>query len=379
MHSYSENWHLLKSILDGHATGARPPKVYSYTEHVCAKARATFLVHARLATPRLNRTTVEKVLSGELSWPRVSNTPDTQEALPSLAMLENLGLVAFYADWCTVHCDTIRHPDRIDPSLIPLLQAVDVLKNIRDGRNGFVQPHYAAPAEQLDQIFAQQFGSLPINQLLPQLRLNDGQYTLPPGNWSELDSTCLWHTLRETLTSEKAFEHWILYQRVNCEWAMPVLFNLLEFQERTEFNNQLLAYLTQDAALCADMAVFQKQVINSERCSSILSPTNVYIEMTINADGDSRREERDIEAEKPTLETLSSFYPACTTDGLSDLQLVRQRQPFTHGRELELFYTWLLANTVDASVRIERQELISTGFAEALLELAAARPILKHL
>lgn len=381
MHNYSENWRHLKSILTGYATTNRRSELYSHTDHTKAKALSIFLANATLATPKLDRTTVETELAGQQPWPHTLGTPQFEGVNLPLSLLEEYGLVAFYSGWCTVHCQTLRSPDNVDPSLTQLIQAVEHLKDICYGRNGYIQPHYTCPTDELERFFAAHFGSKHVAELLPELRLEDGHFKLPPGNqnFSSLVSTYLWKTLHETLEPKEAFERWILCLRVNCEWAMPVLFDDGDNQQRTEFNDQLLAYIAQDTGLSLPMDTLWKQSINDDQFSSIVTPVETTIHLTIGAEGNSPLEPQVTELEKTTLATLSAAYSLSCMDSSSDLQFVREWQRSGHRREPQLFYTSLLASTIEASIHIEGQLLASHGFTEKLLELSASRPILKHV
>jgi hypothetical protein len=381
MHNYSENWRHLKSILDVYETRNRGPAHYSYRDHIHAEALSIFLSNAALATPKLDRKTVESVLAGRLSWPHTLDSGQFSGVNLPLSFLEENGLVAFYADWCTVHCQSLRDPDNVDQSLTQLIQAVEHLKDICYGRNDYIQPHFACSANELERLLAVHFRSASVAELLPDLCLENDHFKLPPGNqsFSSLVSTNLWFKLRETLEPKEAFEHWILCLRVNCEWAMPPLFDDFDYEQRSEFNEQLLAYLAQEPALSYNMTTLIKQSINRDSFANIVIPSVSRIQVTIDLEGNHRSEHQDIPLEKPTLETLSATYPLPSADNSSDLQFVCQWQQLRHWREPEFFYTWLLASTIEGSIRIDGQALTSWEFVEDLFELSSSRPILKHL
>lgn len=382
MHNYSENWRHLKSILAGYATTNRRPEFYSYTDHTQAKALSIVLAHATLATPKMDRTTVEAVLAGRKLWPNSLGTRQFAGINLPLSLLEESGLVSFYADWCSVHCETVRNPENVDPSLIQLIHAVSHLKDILYGRNGYVRPHYTIPEEELKRLWMLHFGSASIAELLPELHLEDGDFKLPPGNqnFSSITGTYLWLTLRETLEPADAFERWMLCMRVNCDWAMPMLLDDTDYEVRSEFNNQLIAYLAQDIALNCSNAVMVKQVTNEVSFSNIVVPVSTQLRINIDTEGSSLQECEEItELEKPTLASLDAAYQLPGTDDSDDLTLVQQWQRTRHWREPASFYTWLLASTVESSIRIDGQVLTTSDFVEELLELAASRPILKHI
>ncbi|MDO9106444.1 MAG: hypothetical protein Q7U57_15955 [Methylovulum sp.] len=382
MHNYSDNWRHLKSILDGYATRNQSPEYYSYTDHIHAKALSIFLANATLATPKLDRKTVESVLAGNLSWPHTSVSGQFSKVDVPLTFLEEYGLVSFHADWCTVHCQTPRNPDNVDQSLIQLIQAIGHLKDIRFGQNGYIQPHYTCPADELERLLAALFGRASVAELLPALCLEDGHFKLLPGNknFSPLVCTNLWLKLRETLEPKEAFESWILCLRVNCDWAMPVLFDDFDHEQRTEFIEQLLAYFAQDVVLSRPIDTLWRQSINENQFSDIVTPVNIHLSLTICAEGNGHSEDQGIiELEKPTLVTLSKAYPLPEIDTSSDLRLVLQLQRFAHWGEPDSFYALLLASTIEASIHINGQALTSWDFVEDVLALATSRPILKYL
>lgn len=378
---YSENWQHLKSILTGFSTNNREPKPRWHSDHIHAKALSIFLAHATLATPKLDRMTVGAVLTGHQAWP---HTPDARKfegvSLP-LSVLEELGLVAFYADWCTVHCRSPNQYD-VDSSLTPLIQAIEHLKDICWGQNGYIQPHYVCPVDELQKLLADHFGSTPVAELLPELSLEEIYFKLPPGNqnFDSLVSTYLWQTLRATLEPNEAFERWVLCLRVNCEWAFPVLFGDSDHKQKIEFNNQLLAYVAQESGFFTSSETLQRQIINKDRFAHIAIPVSTHHQYTIDADGNSHAEFQDtIELEKPTLDSLSASYPLPSSENTTDLQLVRNWHYSRNWLEPQLFYTGLLNCSIEDSIRIESHLLVSYGFVEKLLELAASRPLLKHL
>ena len=382
MDNYSENWRQLKSILAGYATRDPRAESYSLADHNHAKALSIFLADATLATPRMDRVTVEAVLTGQQSWPNTLGRSQFDGAGLPLSVLEEYGLVAFYAGWCTVHCQTVRSLDNVDPSLIPLIEAVQHLKHILYGQEGYIQPHYTCPADKLNGLLAEHFGGVSAAELLPELVPEAGRFQLIPGNenFDSLVSTYLWQKLRETLEPGEAFQRWILCLRVNCDWTMPVLVDYLEQQEIAEFNDQLLEYLGQDHALRLDMISLHKQLTSADHFAHIVTPVQSHVTYTIDVDGGSRSSKhQDIELEKPTLATLSSAYISPTVNPSSDLQFVQQWEQTRHWGAPAQFYTSLLANVIDTSIRIDGQLLTSSGFGEAVLELSISRPILKHL
>lgn len=380
MNEYSENWQHLKAILAGYAKRDRDVEVYSYEEQRQAKALSIFLANAELATPMLDRETVAAVLAGTLQWPRSSGAPFTGTGI-SLSQLERWGLVSFYAGWCTTHIDTVRDLSAVDPSLLPLIEAVNHLKDIRYGRNGCIQPHFTCTEAELRQLLHVEFGDhLTVEQLLTELELRDGLFTLAPGNqnFSSLISTHLWLILRNTQTLEVAFSRWMMCFRVNCEWAMPVIFDQQQHEERKEFNGQLLMFLAEDDELARDVDFYIKQSVNEENFSGRIRPMEFHHKF-FDEEGSRSDSIRMVELPKPTLSSLDDIYQPKAADAKSNLEFtVNFNSSRMRGRS-ELFYSWLISSTVDASIRIQGQQLISSGFTEDLVTLAENRPILKYI
>lgn len=120
------------------------------------------------------------------------------------------------------------------------------------GRNGCIRPHYACGEGDLKKLLQAEFGDrLSAEQLLPELELDGGIFRLMPGNhnFSAEISTQLWVDLRRNHPPEEAFNRWMMCFRVNCEWAMPVIFDRLQYKERKEFHDLLANFLAEDPAL----------------------------------------------------------------------------------------------------------------------------------
>lgn len=381
MDNFSESWRHLKSILAGYATRDHRPVGYSYEEQRHAKALATFLAHAKLATPVLDREIVGAVLAGTYQWPRSSGVPFAGTDIP-LSQIEKWGLVSFYAGWCSIHCDSVRDLSTVDPSLVQLIEAIDHLKDIRYGRNDCIRPHYSSSEAEIRKQLSVEFGDhLTVEHLLPELELQDEVFSLPPGNqnFDSLISSHLWLTLRSTQSPEEAFSSWMMCFNVNCEWAMPVIFEASQYEERNEFNTQLLRFLTDDAELALDIAFYIRQSINEERFSHYIRPVKLHQKIVFDDQGSSASSTQAEELPKPTLSSLENIYPAEVYDASNDLEfVVNFQRSRMHGRR-ELFYSWLLSSVIDTSIRIEGQHLTSSDFIDEVMRLADTRPILKYI
>lgn len=65
MQNYSDSWFHLQSVLTGSIRIDHAPEVNTLKDHMEAKTLATILANAELATPKLNREGVEKIISGQ--------------------------------------------------------------------------------------------------------------------------------------------------------------------------------------------------------------------------------------------------------------------------------------------------------------------------
>lgn len=130
MNEYSESWRHLKALLAGYANNEPDVRAPSYEDQRHAKALSIFLNLADLATPSLNRETVEAVLTGQLEWPRTEGEPYLGTDIP-LSRFEELGLVSFYAGWCATHANPVRDETLVDPSLVPLIETIEHLKDVQ--------------------------------------------------------------------------------------------------------------------------------------------------------------------------------------------------------------------------------------------------------
>ncbi|WP_324019247.1 hypothetical protein [Aeromonas hydrophila] len=131
----SENWMLLKSILSGYEN-TRRFDFQSYEEHTRAQALSIFLVHAELATPKLDRETIEDILTGQKIWPNTGGDSIFAGGEITLSWLEDNGIISFYANWCSLHCWPVFDSEKIDPSMKQLTQAIEHINDIICGKMG---------------------------------------------------------------------------------------------------------------------------------------------------------------------------------------------------------------------------------------------------
>ncbi|WP_321793678.1 hypothetical protein [Burkholderia pyrrocinia] len=378
MNNFSENWRRLKSVIAAYSHEHRNANVYSFADHERAKALAVFLAVAELATPTLDRQTVAEILTGRQPWPRVSDTADGFSGVDvSLSLLEELGIVTFFCGWCTVHLDIVRDWGTVDSSVLPILQAIEHLKRICDGQEGYIRPYFSVAVSGIDKASWDLLSRVIDTGLLPELQRENDMMALEPDHrlWDPLSSTYLWLQLRQTLDPNAAFERWIFCQRVNSRWASPIIPEYLEFEDRQVFEQQLIAYLSRDPALTASVTTMWRQVVNEHTFSMIVAAKANHVRKTIN----SELTHDEIEyMPPPVLASLFDQYPPCPTDAHGDLSFLQSWHRHRHWGEASLFYSRLLAHVVEAGIRIDGQLLAHFNSLDDLFELAESRPILRH-
>ncbi|WP_141758754.1 hypothetical protein [Duganella sp. HH105] len=344
---------------------------------------AIFFANANLATPRLDRDTVEAVLNGTLHWPHAHGKGAFNGTSVPLSLLEKHGLVTFYAGWCTVQCQTVRHTENLDSSLLPLFEALEHLKDICFGRDGYIQPHLACSEAQLDPLVALQLSSIigKDDDASPYLRKENGNYLVTANSkfFDSLVSTYLWQKLRASAEPEEAFQHWIMCVCVNACWDGTILlFDYLEYEERGKFTEQLLAFLSKDLALTHSLDTLWKQHVAAVSFAHNIS-TAGGIDIKVDAQTAKISQEMTSTIPKITLANLADVFPAYKKEE-SELLTAREwyhiHQQF---REPGLFYTGMIGSVLDAHIRIDGELLASYVGIEELFELAAPRPILKHI
>lgn len=356
--NYSENWFHLKTLLNGLIRENRMDDRNSYEDHVHAKAISVFLANATLATPKLDRATVEQVLSGTFEWPHELGTNDFQSGSVKLSFLEENGFVSFYADWLSIHSNSVRDRSDIDPSINILLDAVEHLKNIKYGWNNFIRPYYKCEEQKLKDSLQAEFGHSNVYKLIPELVIKDNHYELKPNNQSfdSLVSKYLWQLLNESLDTKDAFSNWMLLLRVNCDWCNPIYFSDHEHVERVKFNNALLEFLANDLELNHDVLRLGKQNINDNSFSLLVTQNKVTID------------------ELPTAYRQQDLDP--DSNNFQFVHAWKKAMPWSRH---EVFYSGLINNAIKSNVRIEEQSLSAQDFVENILELAKQRPVLRHL
>ncbi|WP_153015211.1 DNA binding protein [Pseudomonas syringae] len=381
MQNYSDSWLHLQSVLTGSIRIDHAPEVNTLKDHVEAKILAIILANAELATPKLNRENVEKILSSQYIWPNLNTPTLPVKQGPPLSFYEELGLFSFFGDWCHVHCRTPRNIENLDSSLTPLIESITLIKNIAYGWDGFVRPHFILEKNKAKELTKDILSSSSSLSDIPGLSCDKDSYKIEPGNnnFSSLTSTYLWQSLRERKNTRESFDHWLLVLSANCSWAMPILFEYLDHDERKLFSNELIDFLEHDTSLKGRLKNFWRQNINEEYFDGLISPVQYSISLNLDNSGQSSREEKTENLRKVILEELPNVYSDVPEQFESNLELVSELHKRKHWRGHEVFYSGLIKKIIESDLKIDNNSLSSHGLTEALLQLSEQRPILKHI
>lgn len=381
MNKFSDNYPHLEALLNGYSHKSLQA-TYTYQDHIHAQALALFLANSELSTPELSRNNVAAVINGNLKWPNSNGDQPFKGVLIPLNFFEEHGLVSFYADWCKVHVKDSIDLEKVDESVVPLVQTLEHLKDIKWGRNGYTQPQFKCSETKLKLIFWEKFHRTDITDILNKLALKDEYFYLTPGNqnYDELIITYLWSELRTSLEPEMALKKWLLFISSNGDRACIPNKNILEDDLYSEFCNELIKYIKNDLSLAHPIKVLQKQAVNEDYFYSIIAPvqTTRHLSIDINSDDRSQKIESQ-ELPKPTIDELDHQYNLQNINTTENLQFVRDMNVTRHWREPESLYTSLIWGIIEDNITISGRSLNSYQIIDDLFLIAKTHLILRGL
>ncbi|MCH7395357.1 hypothetical protein MMP66_13930 [Acinetobacter dispersus] len=381
MNKFSDNYPHLEALLNGYSHKSLQA-TYTYQDHIHAQAFALFLANSELSTPELSRNNVAAVINGNLEWPNSNGDQSFKGVSIPLEFFEEHGLLSFYADWCKIHVRDSIDLEKMDESVVPLVQTLEHLKDIKWGRNGYTQPQFKCSETKLKLIFWEKFHRTDITNILNKLTLQDEYFYLTPGNqnYDELIITYLWSELRTSLEPEMALKKWLLFISSNGDRACIPNKNILEDDLYSEFCNELIKYIKNDLALAHPIKVLQKQAVNEDYFYSIIAPvqTTTHLSIDINSDDRSQKIERQ-ELPKPTIDELDHQYNLQNINTTENLQFVRDMNVTRHWREPESLYTSLIWGIIEDNITISGRILNSYQIIDDLFLIAKTHLILRGL
>ena len=187
---YSENIGTILRLFREDRTERSMEHVSNFDLTVKNKIISELLLNSQLATPELNKENVAQLLSGKLAWPKDNGEEYKRNLNVELSVLEKLGAVTFYANYCQVHVRSLPDISEIDESCKPLLEAVELLRNIIFGWESFVRPYFKIDKKKAESILSDK--SLP--SITAECKEENGFYHLDAldRNFDNLIAEDLW-------------------------------------------------------------------------------------------------------------------------------------------------------------------------------------------
>ncbi|MFW1817539.1 hypothetical protein ACG9X6_23325 [Acinetobacter guillouiae] len=381
MNKFSDNYPHLEALLNGYSSKGLQT-TYTYQDHIHAQALSLFLANSELSTPDLSRNNVAAVIDGTLEWPNSNGDQPFKGVSIPLEFFEEHGLLSFYADWCQIHANESIQLNKIDESVVPLVQTLKLLNDIRWGHNGYTQPQLKCSKAKLELFFWEKFKRMDITNILTTLTLKDEYLYLTPGNqnFNELVITYLWSELRNIAKPEMALKKWLLFISSNGDRACIPSKDILEDGLYSEFCNELIKYIKNDLSLAHPIKVLQKQSVNEDCFYSIVAPvqTTTHVSIDINSDNRSQKIENQ-ELPKPTIDDLSHQYNLQNINITENFQFVRDMNITRHWREPEYLYTSLIWGVIEDNITINGRSLHSYQIIDDLFLIAKTHPILRSI
>lgn len=380
MNKFSDNYPHLESLLNGYSTKSLEPKAYTYHDHIHAQALSLFLVNSELTTPELNRINVAAVIDRTLRWPNSNGAQAFEGISFPLSFFEKHGLLSFYADWCHIHVTGSVQLEKIDESIVSLVTILELLKDIKWGRNGYIQPQFKCSEAKLKLIFWEKLHTINVGHTLTNLTFQDEYFYLTPGNqnFDELVITYLWIELRNLVEPEMALKKWLLFISSNGDRACIPNKDILGDDLYSEFCDELVKHIENDPTLKQPIQVLQKQSVNEDHFYSIIAPvqSTTHIDIDINSNNRTQTIENQ-ELVKPTIDQFGNHYNLQDINITENLQFVRDMNITRHWREPEYLYTSLISGIIEDNITISGRSLHSYQIIDDLFLIAKTHPILK--
>ncbi|MHA3093151.1 hypothetical protein [Acinetobacter brisouii] len=379
MNKFSDNYPHLEALLNGYSS-KRLQTTYTYHDHIHAQALSHFLANSELSTPELNRINVAAVINGTLAWPNSNGDQAFEGISIPLSFFEEHGLISFYAGWCHIHAMGSIELEKINESVVPLVQALEHLKDIKWGRNGYIQPKFKCSEAKLKLIFLEKFQRTDITNILTTLTLQEEYFYLTPGNknFDELTITYLWSELRNQVEPEVALKKWFLFINSNGDRACIPNKDILGEDLYSEFCDELIKHIKNEPSLKQSIQVLQKQSINEDHFYSIIAPVQSTTHINIDINSNNRTQTRENqELVQPTIDQFCNNYNLQDINIAENLQFVRDMNINRHWREPEYLYTSLISGIIKNNIIISGRSLHSYQIIDDLFLIAKTHPILR--
>lgn len=397
---YSENIGKIRRFFAEEKNDIHAEYITDFDKSLQCKVLALLLINSKLATPELNRDNVNLLLTGKLEWPKSDGSMYRIDTNVELSLLEKLGAITFYANYCEIHLRSISDYDAISDSVKPIYDALKLLKNILYG-NEFVRPYF-----HIDKQSAQKL--IENNSLI--VKLDDFQGIVPEGNnyrielhsfrhesllpellWKEvIASLDLNKEKLETNDSEvvlneeqnKVLKKWLLICRVYSDnYLVSIDFKYIKHEYRFIFLDFFESLIINDTQLKQPRSTLENKWLCHFNFKDIFFEVDRSIHMQIDISRECNVNHTQKSPVPLSIDKVKSKYfaPQSVFD-TSNLGLVRDwRKHAHHINNDNMFYSSVLRQFITSDIFINNNSINSYGRLDNLLEKSIGREELRHI
>ncbi|WP_165727657.1 hypothetical protein [Pseudoalteromonas sp. 31A1] len=383
---YSENIGRILRLFREEHTERNEEYLSNFDSVLKSKVIAELLLNSNIATPELNRENVAKLFSGELAWPKDNGEEYKKNLNVELATLEKLGAVTFYANYCQVHVRSIPEINEIDESCRPLLEALDLLRNIIFGWESFVKPHFKIDKQKAESILAKR--SLPC--IISDFKERNGYYHLDTleHDFKNIIAEYLWDSLvnKLALKDEEAGSYrigfnqqqlnlmskWLLICRVYSDNYLSQLnFSFISYTHQYVYLEYLELLVASDEQLKHPKSVLD----NKWLCSSdirrvfldIRSEYSIDINLTA-SDSKKQNSYKETKTAKSLDDIKESLFTNSNNMSISNLAFYDSYRNLFYVNDTSNFYSSSLTKIINSDVYVDSSSINSCGRLDRLFE-----------
>lgn len=382
MHKYSNNLYRLKELFTFPEEYSEQ-KEYLFDIDIQKKAHtlAVLLAHADLATPELNREVVIGLFSGEITWPKEDGSYENIQADVPIEMLEELGLISFYAGYCKTHFRPIREESLLHESVKPVYTALLNLRNIIYGMDGFVNPYYSIKTSKAEAVFSSPESKSYIKSL-EEINVVNESYNINVKNdkYVKLISTYLWKELTNIYSEEDAFKKWIQIGNVESSYFFYPHAEGLDDELRKVLHNQITKFIESDSQLDRTFSTLLSRWACESNLDSLLIDKDISTRISIDSHGERSTEVVEGGVIPKTLEDVhKKVYKEYVKidESLAFTCWWRSNIP-RNVYEPYGFYYGIIQDVCKYAIHIDNNGIHEYGNVEKLLTTSLRKPELRH-
>jgi hypothetical protein len=383
---YSENIGRILRLFREEHTERNKEYLSNFDSALKSKIIAELLINSNLATPELNRENVAKLLSGELAWPKDNGEEYKKNLNVELATLEKLGAVTFYANYCQVHVRTLPEANEIDESCRPLLEAVELLRNIIFGRESFVKPYFKIDKQKAESILADK--SLPF--IISGFKEKNGYYHLDSleHNFDNLIAEYLWDALinkvalkdEEEGSSRIEFNQhqlnlmskWLLICRVYSDHYLSQLnFSFISYTHQGVYLEYLELLVASDEQLKHPKFVLDNKWLCSSDIRGVFLDIRSEYSMDINltaSDSKKQNSYKETKTAKSLDDVKDSLFTNSNKMSISNLAFYDSYRALFNVSDPSNFYSSILGEMINSDIYVDTSSINSFGRLDRLFE-----------